>query len=226
MKYQAEKGGGGRKARPRLDPPDQGNHRRRPPGRRRCKQQSAPAFGNRQSGGRQHAERQYPARDGVRYAEIRYEGYGPASAAIIVDCMTDNRARTVADVRHAFSKHGGNLGQEGSVVFMFRHCAQFLFAPNTPEDALMDAALKAGADDVFTHSDGSFEVSCAPNDFSAVKNALEDAGFKAEWAEATMKPLNEVEFAGADAEKIYKLMDALESLDDVQAVFSNAVFDA
>lgn len=164
--------------------------------------------------------------DGVQYEEIRYEGYGPAGAAIIVDCMTDNRARTVADVRHAFSKHGGNLGQEGSVVFMFRHCAQFLFAPNTPEDALMDAALKAGADDVFTHSDGSFEVSCAPNDFSAVKNALEDAGFKAEWAEATMKPLNEVEFAGADAEKIYKLMDALESLDDVQAVFSNAVFDA
>lgn len=161
--------------------------------------------------------------DGAQYEEIRYEGYGPAGAAMIVDCMTDNRTRTVADVRHAFSKHGGNLGQDGSVAFMFTHCGQFLFAPDTPEEALMNAALEAGADDVITHPDGSLEVNCVPNEFSGVKNALEGAGLKAELAEITMKPLNEIEFTGADAEKIRQLIEALESLDDVQAVFSNAV---
>ncbi len=163
--------------------------------------------------------------DGAQYEEIRYEGYGPAGVAIIVDCMTDNRARTVADVRHAFSKYGGNLGQEGSVAFMFNHCGQFLFAPDTPEEVLMNAALEAGADDVLTHPDGSVEIICAPNRFSAVKSALEASGFKAELAEVTMKPLNEVEFSSADAEKIRTLIDALENLDDVQAVFSNAGLD-
>ncbi|TAL54323.1 YebC/PmpR family DNA-binding transcriptional regulator [Pandoraea sp.] len=163
--------------------------------------------------------------DGVNYEEIRYEGYGLNGAAVIVDCMTDNRIRTVAEVRHAFSKHGGNLGQEGSVAFMFKHCGQFLFAPGTPEDALMEAALEAGAEDVTSNEDGSFEVICAPHDFSAVKAALEGAGFKAEIAEVTMKPQSEVTFTGDDAVKMQKLLDALENLDDVQDVYTNAVID-
>ncbi|MGN5479035.1 YebC/PmpR family DNA-binding transcriptional regulator [Cupriavidus basilensis] len=163
--------------------------------------------------------------EGVNYEEIRYEGYGLSGAAIIVDCLTDNRTRTVAEVRHAFSKHGGNMGTEGSVAFMFTHCGQFLFAPGTPEDKLMDAALEAGADDVVTNEDGSIEVTCPPNDFSAVKAALEAAGFKAEVADVVMKPQNEVEFVGDDAVKMQKLLDALENLDDVQEVFTNAVVE-
>jgi YebC/PmpR family DNA-binding regulatory protein len=137
--------------------------------------------------------------------------------------MTDNRTRTVAEVRHAFSKHGGNMGTDGSVAFMFDHVGQFLFAPGTPEDALMDAALEAGANDVVTNDDGSIEVLASPNDFSKVKSALEAAGFKAELAEVTMKPQTEVEFTGEDALKMQKLLDALENLDDVQEVYTNAV---
>lgn len=161
--------------------------------------------------------------EGANYEEIRYEGYGIGGAAVIVDTLTDNRTRTVAEVRHAFSKHGGNLGTDGSVAFLFDHVGQFLFAPGTPEDRLMEAALDAGADDVTTNDDGSIEVVCPPNDFAPVKAALEAAGFKAELAEVTMKPQTEVEFAGDDAVKMQKLLDALENLDDVQEVYTNAV---
>lgn len=161
--------------------------------------------------------------EGANYEEIRYEGYGINGAAVIVDCMTDNRTRTVAEVRHAFDKHGGNMGTSGSVAFLFDHIGQFIFAPGTPEDKLMDAALEAGADDVVTNEDGSLEVICPPNDFSKVKTALEAAGFKAELAEVIMKPQTEVEFTGDDAVKMQKLLDALENLDDVQEVFTNAV---
>jgi YebC/PmpR family DNA-binding regulatory protein len=163
--------------------------------------------------------------DGATYEEIRYEGYGIGGAAIIVDSMTDNRIRTVAEVRHAFSKFGGNMGTDGSVAFMFDHVGQFLFAPGTPEDKLMDAALEAGADDVVTNDDGSVEVVCQPHDFQKVKDALERAGFKAEMAEVTMKPQSEVEFSGEDAVKMQKLLDALENLDDVQEVYTNAAIN-
>lgn len=159
--------------------------------------------------------------EGVNYEEVRYEGYGINGAAVIVDCMTDNRTRTVADVRHAFSKFGGNMGTEGSVAFMFKHCGQLYFAPDTDEDALMEAALEAGADDVITDDDGGIEVLCHPNDFSEVKDALESAGFKAELAEVIMRPDNENELEGEEAEKMQKLLDALENIDDVQEVYSN-----
>ena len=162
------------------------------------------------------------ALEGMHYEEIRYEGYGIGGAAIIVDTMTDNKVRTVAEVRHAFGKYGGNLGTEGSVAFQFKHCGQFLFAPGTAEDALMNAALEAGADDVVTHDDGSIEVLCAAPDFEAVKNALDAAGFKAEIAEVTMRAENTVALAGDDAERMQKLLDVIEDLDDVQAVFNNA----
>jgi YebC/PmpR family DNA-binding regulatory protein len=161
--------------------------------------------------------------DGVNYEEIRYEGYGLHGAAVIVDCLTDNRIRTVAEVRHAFSKQGGNMGAEGSVGFLFKHVGQMLYAPGTNEDKLMDAALEAGADDVIAHEDGSLEVITDPHDFSRVKAAIERAGFKAELAEVTMKPTNEVEMSGEDAVKMQKLLDALEALDDVQDVYTTAV---
>lgn len=160
--------------------------------------------------------------DGANYEEIRYEGYGLAGAAVIVDCLTDNRTRTVADVRHAFSKNGGNLGTDGSVAFMFRHCGQLLLAPGTPEDRVMEIAIEAGADDVVTDDEGGVEVVCAPPDFPAVKTALEQAGLKPEVAEVTMKPLNEVTLDGDDAARMQKLLDALENLDDVQQVYTNA----
>jgi YebC/PmpR family DNA-binding regulatory protein len=160
--------------------------------------------------------------DGVNYEEIRYEGYGIGGAAIIVDCMTDNRVRTVADVRHAFSKHGGNLGTDGSVAFQFKHVGQFLFAPGVSEDKLMEVALEAGAEDVLSHEDGSFEVLSGPFEFEAVKNALEAAGLKAEMAEVTMRADISVELAGDDAARMQKLLDVLEDLDDVQEVFHNA----
>jgi YebC/PmpR family DNA-binding regulatory protein len=163
--------------------------------------------------------------DGANYEEIRYEGYGINGAAIIVDCMTDNRVRTVAEVRHAFSKFGGNMGTEGSVAFLFRHCGQLFYAPGTDEDKLMEAALEAGADDVITDDEGGFEVICPPHDFSAVKEALEKAGFKAEMAEIAMKPDTETVITGDDAVKMQKLIDALENLDDVQEVYTNAVLD-
>ena len=160
--------------------------------------------------------------EGVNYEEIRYEGYGIGGAAIIVDCMTDNRVRTVADVRHAFSKYGGNLGTEGSVAFQFKHCGQMIFAPGTAEDALMEAALEAGAEDVVTGEDGAIEVLTAPADFEAVKNALEAAGFKPEVAEVTMRAENTIALTGDDAARMQKLLDVIEDLDDVQDVFHNA----
>jgi len=163
--------------------------------------------------------------EGVSYEEIRYEGYGIGGAAVIVDCMTDNRVRTVAEVRHAFSKLGGNLGTEGSVAFQFRHCGQFLFAPGTSEDEVMEVALEAGADDVVTGDDGSIEVLCAPADFERVQQALAKAGLKPELAEVTMRAENTVALAGEDAQRMQKLLDALEDLDDVQEVYHNAELD-
>ena len=163
--------------------------------------------------------------EGVSYEEIRYEGYGIGGAAVMVDSLTDNKVRTVAEVRHAFAKHGGNMGTEGSVAFMFKHCGQMIFAPGTDEAALMDAAIEAGAEDVASNDDGSIEVVTGPGDFLNVKEALEAAGFKAEFAEVTMKPLNESELAGEDATKMQKLLDALENLDDVQEVYTTAVMD-
>ena len=161
--------------------------------------------------------------EGVNYEEIRYEGYGPGGAALIIDCMTDNRVRTVAEVRHALSKCGGNLGTEGSVAFQFKHCGQFIFAPGTGEDAVMEAALEAGAEDVNTLDDGSVEVLCEPGDFESVRKAFEGAALKPEFAEIGMKPSVEVELAGDDAERMHKLVDMLEDLDDVQRVDHNAI---
>jgi YebC/PmpR family DNA-binding regulatory protein len=163
--------------------------------------------------------------EGVNYEEVRYEGYGIGGAAVIVDCLTDNKTRTVADVRHAFSKHGGNMGTDGCVAFQFKHCGQLMFAPGTSEDALMEAALEAGAEDVVTNDDGSIEVITAPYEYTAIKEALEKAGFKAEFGEVSMKPDNETELEGDDAVKMQKLLDAIESLDDVQEVYTSAVFD-
>lgn len=163
--------------------------------------------------------------EGVNYEEIRYEGYGIGGAAIIVDCMTDNRVRTVAEVRHAFSKHGGNLGTEGSVAFQFKHCGQIVFAPGTSEDKVMEVALEAGADDVVTGDDGSLEVLTPPADFEAVRNALEAAGLKPEIAEVTMRAENTIELTGDDAAKMQKLLDVIEDLDDVQDVYHNAALD-
>jgi len=160
--------------------------------------------------------------EGVNYEEIRYEGYGIGGAAIIVDCMTDNRVRTVAEVRHAFSKYGGNLGTEGSVAFQFKHVGQFVFAPGTSEDKVMEAALEAGADDVLTDDDGAIEVLCAPPAFEAVKAALEAAGLKPEIAEVTMRAENMVQLSGEDAQRMQKLLDVIEDLDDTQDVFHNA----
>ena len=163
--------------------------------------------------------------EGVAYEEIRYEGYGIGGAAIIVDCMTDNRTRTVAEIRHAFAKNGGNLGTDGSVAFLFKHCGQFLFAPGASEDKVMEAALDAGADDVIANEDGSIEVICAPADFASVRAGLEKAGLKPEIAEIVMKPTLENALTGDDAVKMRKLLDAFESLDDVQEVFTTAVLD-
>lgn len=163
--------------------------------------------------------------EGVSYEEARYEGYGIAGAAVMVDCLTDNKTRTVADVRHAFSKYGGNMGTDGCVAFQFKHCGQLMFAPGTDEDALMEAALELGAEDVISHEDGSIEVLTAPYEYSAVKEGLDKLGFKSEFGEVSMKPLNETELEGEDAVKMQKLLDALENLDDVQQVYTSAVFD-
>jgi YebC/PmpR family DNA-binding regulatory protein len=163
--------------------------------------------------------------EGVSYEEARYEGYGPGGAAVIVDCLSDNRTRTVAEVRHAFAKNGGNLGSDGSVAFLFKHCGLFVFAPGASEEKIMDAALEAGAEDVVANDDGSIEVVCAANDFHAVKAALDKAGLKPEVAEVTMKPLNDTVLAGGDAQRMRSLLDALESLDDVQDVYTTAVLE-
>ena len=163
--------------------------------------------------------------DGVSYEEVRYEGYGAGGAAVIVDCLTDNRTRTVAEVRHAFTKNGGNVGSDGSVAFLFKHCGQFLFAPGTSEERVMEAAIDAGAEDVVRNGDDSVEVVCAPADFAAVKDALAKAGLKPELAEITMKPTAEAALAGDDAARMRQLLDALENLDDVQDVYTTAVVD-
>jgi len=163
--------------------------------------------------------------EGANYEEIRYEGYGIGGAAVMVDCMTDNKTRTVADVRHAFTRHGGNLGGEGSVAFLFRHCGQLVFAPGTPEDKLMEAAIDTGAEDVITNDDGSIEVVATPDDFIAVKSALEKRGFKAALAEVTFKPAAENPMKGDEAARMQKLLDALETLDDVQDVYTTAVLE-
>ena len=160
--------------------------------------------------------------EGVQYEEVRYEGYGIGGAAIIVDCMTDNKVRTVAEVRHAFSKHGGNMGAEGSVAFQFKHCGQLIFAPGTSEDKIMEVALESGADDVITHDDGAIEVLTPYTSFEAVKHALEAAGFTPELAEVTMRADNPIELSGSDALRMQKLLDVLEDLDDTQDVFHNA----
>ncbi|MCL4799912.1 MAG: YebC/PmpR family DNA-binding transcriptional regulator [Burkholderiales bacterium] len=163
--------------------------------------------------------------EGVAYDEIRYEGYGIGGAAVMVDCLTDNRTRTVGEVRHAFAKHGGNLGTDGSVAYLFKHCGLFLFAPGTSEEAVMEAALEAGAEDVVANEDGSIEVICAPGDFASVSEALERAGLEPEMAEVTMRPTIENVLAGADGEKMQRLLDALEGLDDVQNVYTTAAIE-
>jgi YebC/PmpR family DNA-binding regulatory protein len=163
--------------------------------------------------------------ENVNYEQIRYEGYGVHGAAVMVDCLSDNRTRTVADVRHAFTKHGGNLGTDGSVSFLFKHCGQLVFAPGTDENRLMDVALEAGAEDIIDNDDGSIEVIAAPHDFVAVREALVKAGLKPDFAEVTMKPTTEVVLAGDEGLRMQKLLDDLESLDDVQDVHTNAVID-
>jgi YebC/PmpR family DNA-binding regulatory protein len=163
--------------------------------------------------------------EGVNYEEVRYEGYGIAGAAVLVDCMTDNRVRTVADVRHAFTKYGGNLGTDGSVAFLFKHCGQLLFPPGTDENKLMEAALEAGAEDIVTNNDKSIEVITAPYEFVEIRAALDKAGFKAELGEVTMKPASETLLSGDEAAKMQKLLDALESIDDVQEVYTTALID-
>ena len=163
--------------------------------------------------------------DGISYEEIRYEGYGIGGAAIIVDTMTDNKVRTVAEVRHAFSKFGGNMGTEGSVAFQFKHCGQIIFAPGVSEDKVMEVALEAGADDVITDEDGAIEVITPVAEFEAIKHALEAAGLTPADAEVTMRPENPIEVSGDEAARMQKLLDAIEDLDDVQAVYHNAQLD-
>jgi YebC/PmpR family DNA-binding regulatory protein len=164
--------------------------------------------------------------EGVNYEEVRYEGYGIGGAAVMVDCMTDNKTRTVADVRHAFTKYGGNLGTDGSVAFLFKHCGQMVFAPGTNEDKLMEAAIEVGAEDVVANEDGSIEVITAPHDLTQVREALSKAGFKPELAEVTMKPATENALVGEDAGRMQKLLDAIEALDDVQDVYTTAVLES
>jgi YebC/PmpR family DNA-binding regulatory protein len=163
--------------------------------------------------------------EGASYEEIRYEGYGIGGAALMIDCMTDNRTRTVAEVRHALSKNGGNLGTDGSVAFNFKHCGQFVFAPGTSEEKVMDAALEAGAEDVVSNDDGTIEVITAPGNFESVREALDRSGLKPEIAEVTMKPLAETVLSGDDAQKMQRLIDALDDLDDVQQVYSTAALE-
>ena len=164
--------------------------------------------------------------EGVNYEEMRYEGYGISGAAVMVDCLTDNKQRTVADVRHAFSKYGGNLGTDGSVAYMFRHCGVILFEPGASEDKVMEVALEAGAEDVISDpDDGSIEVITQPNDFEAVKAALEAAGLKPAHGEVTMRASTETVLTGDDAARMQKLLDALDDLDDVQEVYTSAAIE-
>ena len=163
--------------------------------------------------------------EGVTYEEVRYEGYGPGGAAVLVECLTDNRTRTVAEVRHAFTKNGGNLGADGSVAYLFKHVGQFIFPPGTSEDRVMETALEAGAEDVIRNDDDSVELICAPGDFDRVKDALARGNLKAELAEITMKPTTEASAAGEERNRLQQLLDALENLDDVQNVYTTAVLD-
>ncbi len=161
--------------------------------------------------------------EGVTYEEIRYEGYAPGGVAVIVDCMTDNRVRTVADVRHAFSKFGGNLGTDGSVSYLFKKLGVLSFAPGAPEDAITDVAIDAGADDVIVNAgDGSIEVLTAPESYQAVRDAMEKANVKPDASEITMRAENEISLSGETAQSVAKLLDWLEDIDDVQSVYSNA----
>jgi YebC/PmpR family DNA-binding regulatory protein len=171
------------------------------------------------------AKRGAGAQEGVNYEEMRYEGYGVNGAAMIVDCLSDNRTRTVAEIRHTFVKHGGNLGTDGSVAFLFNHCGQIVFAPGTDENRLIEVALDAGAEDIVNNDDGSIEVITGPQEFVAVRDALAKAGLKPEFAEVTMKPTTEVELSGDDGVRMQKLLDEFESLDDVQNVYTNAVIE-
>ena len=165
--------------------------------------------------------------EGVQYEEIRYEGYAPGGIAVIVDCLTDNKVRTVADVRHAFGKFGGNLGTDGSVAFMFRKLGVLSFAPGADEDAITNVAIEAGADDVVVYpDDGSIEVLAAPDAFDVVKSAMEAAGIQPDIAEVTLRADNDIAVAGETAQQVAKLLAWLEDLDDVQDVYSNAGFDA
>lgn len=160
--------------------------------------------------------------EGVQYEEIRYEGYGVGGVALMVDTMTDNKVRTVAEVRHALSKHGGNMGTEGSVAFQFKHCGQIILAPGTSEDKVMEVALEAGAEDVLTDEEGAIEVLTQPTDFEAVKAALDQAGLVAGMAEVTYRAENTIELSEDDQVKMQKILDALEELDDVQEIYHNA----
>ncbi|MDB1144759.1 MAG: YebC/PmpR family DNA-binding transcriptional regulator [Alcaligenaceae bacterium] len=165
------------------------------------------------------------AQDGANYESIRYEGYGVGGAAVIVDCMTDNRKRTVSEVRHALTKFGGNLGQDGCVAFMFNHCGQFIFAPGADEETIMDIALEAGAEDVITDEDGMIEVVTPVSSYAAVRDAFETANLTPEVSALLWKPLNEIELSGDEAQTMQKILDTLEDLDDVQSVYTSAVFD-
>jgi YebC/PmpR family DNA-binding regulatory protein len=164
--------------------------------------------------------------EGVTYEEIRYEGYGIGGAAILVDTMTDNKVRTVAEVRHAFSKHGGNMGTEGSVIFQFKHCGQLIFAPGTNEDKVMEVALEAGAQDVIADDDGAIEVLTTYADFETVKNAMQAASLTPDVAEVTMRAENPIQLSTEDGVRMQKLLDVLEELDDVQAIYHNAEMDS
>ena len=170
------------------------------------------------------AKRGAGAQEGVNYEEMRYEGYG-INGAVIVDCLSDNRTRTVADVRHAFAKHGGNLGTDGSVAFLFKHCGQIVFAPGTDENRLIEVALEASAEDIVTNDDGSIEVITGLHEFVAVRDALAKAGLKPGLAELTMKPTTEVVLSGERGAQMQKLLDEFEALDDVQNVYTNAVIE-
>ena len=171
------------------------------------------------------AKRGAGQQEGVNYEEMRYEGYGVSGAAVIVDCLSDNRTRTVAEIRHAFAKHGGNLGTDGSVAFLFKHCGQIVFAPGTDENRLIEIALDAGAEDIVDNDDGSIDVITGPHEFVAVREALAKAGLKPGFAEVTMKPLTEVALSGDDGAQMQKLLDEFEALDDVQNVYTNAVIE-
>ena len=162
--------------------------------------------------------------EGADYAEIRYEGYGPGGAAIIVDCLTDNKNRALSEVRHAINKHGGNLGADGSVAYLFSRCGQILFAPGADENAVMEAAIENGAQDMQTADDGSIDITCAPADFPALLDALRAAGFEPAEADIVMRPSDEAVLGELDAAKMKKLLAALEDLDDTQNIHTNAVF--